>query len=638
MAYQALYRKYRPNSFEGVAGQRAIVQTLINAVKRQKIAHAYLFCGPRGTGKTSIAKIFAKMLNCEHQDQAPCGKCKNCQDFQKGAHPDIIEIDAASNNGVDEVRNLIEKIKYAPMEGKYKVYIIDEVHMMTPGAFNALLKTIEEPPAHVIFIFATTEPHKVLPTIISRCQRFDFNKVSVKDITERLHYVLEQEHVQMEEEAVRTIAVLADGGMRDALSILDQCIAYAQNEIRVSDVNAIYGITTPEEKGKLLQNVVDKNYLEMVNQIESLNEKGIDIRRLTSDLIDLLKDSMIYSLTEDESLISSAHLSVIQHIVSAISTARRFEMLDVLMDTFEKYRNASDVLSYFEVAMLKLLEIDDQKIIEREDEKQPKVISQKEAVTLKDTCEGNASAYQETQTASAPSVSLMDHQETKSEIEETSKTSVFPEEKETDVSVSRETPSLFDESIEQEEPKAIDTGQSSLFESEEPKQKENVPEDKEPSLLIDDTYVLRLLTGANKQERQQDDEKFREIQEYLNELEWAKYANAVKNTEIVASAKTYLVLSVNSTIEAKEINQIERKEGFASFMNQLLGISKKIFAIDHEQRKRVITRFKELMIQGQLPEPVHIEIKKEKKEKIKEKTTEEKLADLFGDELVIMEE
>ncbi len=638
MAYQALYRKYRPNSFEGVAGQRAIVQTLINAVKRQKIAHAYLFCGPRGTGKTSIAKIFAKMLNCEHQDQAPCGKCKNCQDFQKGAHPDIIEIDAASNNGVDEVRNLIEKIKYAPMEGKYKVYIIDEVHMMTPGAFNALLKTIEEPPAHVIFIFATTEPHKVLPTIISRCQRFDFNKVSVKDITERLHYVLEQEHVQMEEEAVRAIAVLADGGMRDALSILDQCIAYAQNEIRVSDVNAIYGITTPEEKGKLLQNVVDKNYLEMVNQIESLNEKGIDIRRLTSDLIDLLKDSMIYSLTEDESLISSAHLSVIQHIVSAISTARRFEMLDVLMDTFEKYRNASDVLSYFEVAMLKLLEIEDQKIIEREDEKQPKVISQKEAVTLKDTCEGNASAYQETKTASAPSVSLMDHQETKSEIEETSKTSVFPEEKETDLSVSRETPSLFDESIEQEEPKAIDTGQSSLFESEEPKQKVNVPEDKEPSLLIDDTYVLRLLTGANKQERQQDDEKFREIQEYLNELEWAKYANAVKNTEIVASAKTYLVLSVNSTIEAKEINQIERKEGFASFMNQLLGISKKIFAIDHEQRKRVITRFKELMIQGQLPEPVHIEIKKEKKEKIKEKTTEEKLVDLFGDEIVIMEE
>ena len=186
MAYQALYRKYRPDNFDGVAGQKAIVQTLKNAVKQNKIAHAYLFCGPRGTGKTSIAKIFAKMLNCEDHDHAPCGKCKNCIDMQKGAHPDIIEIDAASNNGVDEVRNLIEKVKYAPIEGKYKIYIIDEVHMMSTGAFNALLKTIEEPPAHVIFIFATTEPHKVLPTIISRCQVLDIKPMQKDDIMEQL--------------------------------------------------------------------------------------------------------------------------------------------------------------------------------------------------------------------------------------------------------------------------------------------------------------------------------------------------------------------------------------------------------------------------------------------------------------------
>ena len=200
MAYQALYRKYRPSNFDEVVGQQPIIQTLKNAIVQNRIAHAYLFCGPRGTGKTSIAKIFAKMLNCEDESNKPCGKCTNCKMVQNGSHPDIIEIDAASNNGVDEVRNLIDKVKYAPMQGKYKVYIIDEVHMMTTGAFNALLKTIEEPPAHVVFILATTEPNKVIPTIISRCQRFDFNKVSQKDIEKRLSIVCKEEKIEIDSE------------------------------------------------------------------------------------------------------------------------------------------------------------------------------------------------------------------------------------------------------------------------------------------------------------------------------------------------------------------------------------------------------------------------------------------------------
>lgn len=619
MAYQALYRKYRPDSFDGVAGQKAIVQTLINAVKQQKIAHAYLFCGPRGTGKTSIAKIFAKMLNCEHQESAPCGSCKNCLDFQNGAHPDIIEIDAASNNGVDEVRNLIEKVKYAPMEGKYKVYIIDEVHMMSTGAFNALLKTIEEPPAHVIFIFATTEPHKVLPTIISRCQRFDFHKVSVSDIVERLQYVLDQEHIQMDEEAVRMIAVLADGGMRDALSILDQCIAYAQDAITIEDINAIYGITTPAEKGLLLHNVIQNNYLEMVNQIEELNEKGIDIRRLTSDLIDLLKESLIYSLTEDEHLISSAYQDVIREQLIQIPKSRRFQMLDVLMDTFEKYRNASDVLSYFEVAMLKLLNIREEKTTaeisstDSSADNKPKV----EPVIQNQMNDLSKADRPIEKPAADPQIPLAD----------------LPK-KENDVS--RETSKQPAMSLEPRE--TAEKKQECLFDMEEEAQKEQSANKEEPSLMIDDTYVLRLLVGANKQERQMDDEKFRDLPEYLNELDWAKYANAIKNTEIVASGKNYIVLSAASTIEAKEINQIEQKEGFLSFTNQLLGISKKVFAIDHEQRKRVIGRFKDQMIQGKLPEPVHIEVKKEKKQKETVKTTEEKLTDLFGEEIVFMEE
>ncbi len=612
MAYQALYRKYRPDNFEGVAGQKAIVQTLKNTVNKNKIAHAYLFCGPRGTGKTSIAKIFAKMLNCEDPKHAPCGKCKNCIDVQKGSHPDIIEIDAASNNGVDEVRNLIEKVKYAPIEGKYKIYIIDEVHMMSTGAFNALLKTIEEPPAHVIFIFATTEPHKVLPTIISRCQRYDFNKVSQKDMIERLHYVLNEEKISMDEEAIQTVATLADGGMRDALSILDQCIAYAQDQIRVEDVNAIYGITTVKEKGQLFQYIIDQNYIDVMSQIEDMNEKGIDIRRLTSDLIDLLKESMIYSYTKDKTLVSTANIKVIESILDPLSNEERFQMLDVLMDTFEKYRNASDVASYFEVAILKLFHIKGNET------------HKSDQVTLKNVQQLDIQKQNE----HTEEVIRNEKTETSQMATQTSK--VENEEK----NVSRET-------FNKKEEKNKNNQQSVLFEMEEPEPKIEEKEEKkekEANLIIEDTYVLRLLAGANKQERQLDDEKFKDLSEYMNELEWIKYANLLRNAEIVASGKSYIVLAVNSEIEAKEINQIEYEESFVPFMNQLLGISKKVFAIDIDQKKRIISKFKELMIQGKLPEPVHLELKIENKVQEKEKTIEEKLTNLFGEEIVIMEE
>lgn len=227
MSYTALYRKFRPQEFEDVKGQDHIVTTLKNQIKADRIGHAYLFCGTRGTGKTTIAKIFAKAVNCEHPvDGSPCGECPTCKAIAAGSSMNVIEIDAASNNGVDNIRQIREEVEYRPTEGKYKVYIIDEVHMLSIGAFNALLKTLEEPPSYVIFILATTEAHKIPITILSRCQRYDFRRISIDTIAGRLTDLMEKEQVNVEERAIRYIAKAADGSMRDALSLLDQCIAF----------------------------------------------------------------------------------------------------------------------------------------------------------------------------------------------------------------------------------------------------------------------------------------------------------------------------------------------------------------------------------------------------------------------------
>ena len=359
MAYKALYRTYRPQTFEEVAGQKHIIKTLKNALANNKIAHAYLFCGPRGTGKTTMAKLFAKALNCEEGIGHQCNKCSNCIEVTEGSHPDVIEIDAASNNGIEQVRDLIDKVNYLPIKGRYKVYIIDEVHMMTTSAFNALLKTIEEPPAHVIFILATTEPHNILPTILSRCQRYDFSKVSDGDIEERMATILEKENIQYDQEAVRAIISLADGGMRDALSILDQILAYSGNTLSVEDVYSLFGLASEEEKVSFIKDVNNGNISNALNKIKAFSEGGVDLKRLTEDLLEILKDVLILKKTKDEkelTVISEAHA---EELASELTTRKLNEMIGALLRVQVDYKTASNIKTMFEVTILRLCTLEE---------------------------------------------------------------------------------------------------------------------------------------------------------------------------------------------------------------------------------------------------------------------------------------
>ena len=354
MAYKALYRTYRPQTFEEVAGQQHIVKTLKNALQSGKIAHAYLFAGPRGTGKTSMAKLFAKALNCEHGVGCQCNECKNCKAIIDGSHPDVLELDAASNNGVDEIRDLIDKVKYGTILGRYKVYIIDEVHMLSAGAFNALLKTLEEPPEHVIFILATTEPHKILPTILSRCQRYDFEKVSDKDIKERLHSILDKEGVVFNESAINLIIKLADGGMRDALSILEKVLAYSGNSLNEQDILDIFSLESTEEKIALLRSIVSHDTKDVLDRLQKYISSGTDIKRLTEDLLSILKDVLIYNSSYNATYLEILKENEAQDVTSFIDNDTAIRMIDVLMDAIKDFKNVTSITSLFEITLLKL--------------------------------------------------------------------------------------------------------------------------------------------------------------------------------------------------------------------------------------------------------------------------------------------
>lgn len=295
MSYQALYRVWRPKQFEDVVGQTHITRTLQNAIVQEKFSHAYLFSGPRGTGKTSAAKIFSKTVNCERSPvKEPCNECDACRGIQDGSISDVIEIDAASNNGVEQIRDIRDKVKYAPSSVRYKVYIVDEVHMLSIGAFNALLKTLEEPPKHVIFILATTEPHKIPLTIISRCQRFDFKRISQGAMVSRMEKIMDAEGLNVAIEALQAVALAAEGGMRDALSLLDQAISYSEDEVTIEDVLAVTGSVSQVRLGEIVRALFEKDPNGCLTILDDMMQQGKDPGRFVFDLIYYLRDLLLY--------------------------------------------------------------------------------------------------------------------------------------------------------------------------------------------------------------------------------------------------------------------------------------------------------------------------------------------------------
>lgn len=560
MSYKALYRKYRSQTFDELVGQEPIIKTLMNALKNGKISHAYLFSGPRGTGKTSVARLFAKALNCSDGIGHICNKCNSCIAVNENKHPDVIEIDAASNSGVDEVRNLIEKVRYSPIEGRYKVYIIDEVHMMTTSAFNALLKTLEEPPSYVIFILCTTEPHKLLPTIISRCQRYEFKKIDNSDLKKLIRNVLNNEKIKANDDVIDLIVELANGGARDALSLLDQVISYSGSEIILEDIEKVFGLTSSIEKITLLKYIHLKDTLNVLNKYRNFISRNVDVNRLANELLDLLKDALIYSITKNDELLSSSNILNIKEVSSFLSTNEINSYIDLLMECNKEFKISNNPLFTFEIYLLKLSTLDTNHEI-------------KESVKPKEI------------------------------IKE-------PKEKEIINKVIKETKV---QEIKKEEPKDID-----IFNPSQEVENEQKPAifSKNPtkvdlkntnllafgkSNFIDEENLLKLLAIAKRSLRTAIAKKWPLFEDYVDDKKYGSAATILLDSSLFAVTDKHLIIVNNYDIGAKKVNVCKNQELFSELINLVSGHKLFVYSLNRTRYIEIKAKFINLTQVNKLP-------------------------------------
>lgn len=557
--YQTIYRKYRPQKFAHLYGQDAISKTLNNAISKNKLAHAYLFSGPRGTGKTTTAKLIAKALNCTNMvDGKICDECENCRLIKQGMHPDVVEIDAASNNGVDEVRDLIEKVKYAPMEGKKKVYIIDEIHMMSQGAFNALLKTLEEPPDHVVFILATTEFHKVLDTIKSRCQKFIFKKISNHDIVAYMQEILKQEEASYEDEALYKIASLSDGGMRDALSLLEQVMIYNDNKVTLVGVYEALSLVAEDKINRLYELVLAQNLNEALDYINNLSKSSIDFKQVISDLLDISVNNLVKNKDNKENHRNAFLLDLIENLDEALNKLR--------------FDNSKQL--YLELAIIKS--------ISREQKRAQQVAQiQTQAQPVKEPVMAPIEPVIKSESKPIPNPVVQAHHGLAKENVYNS----FKEQPKEAKSVIVETPAP---ASSKKEPEPL------------PDKPPFAPQMME--VYVTPEELMNVLVNASLKELEQVKQDWQKIEQYLFNVNTKKYASLLSDAEPVASSAEALII-VNDDKNANDlINAGDNLGPIARFIEDFSEHKKYCFALTRQDWAALKERYIKLRKENKLPE------------------------------------
>ncbi len=572
MAYKALYRTYRPSNFHEIAGQEHITKTFQNALKNNKIAHAYLFSGPRGTGKTSIAKIIAKAVNCVKAPTSnPCNECDICKGIDQNTINDVIEIDAASNNGVDEIREIRDKVKYLPGVGQYKVYIIDEVHMLSTGAFNALLKTLEEPPKHVIFILATTEPHKIPATIHSRCQRFDFRGISVKEIIKRLNTIIEEEQIAIDHEAVKVIAESVEGGMRDAISLLDQVISYTEDKVKVDDVHAIKGTVSNEKLLDIAWSIKENDSIMAMKKLDELISLGKEAPRLIDNMIQFYRNVLIYKNTnveDDEQLVYKEER--FKELASSLSNNVVFFYIEVLNKTLNDMKFSNNGKLFAELALIKLVDPIEKQELVIEDEiylLKKEIASLKEDIHKKSfeakTEEFNFDQFNDLideSTKSKDEQKNMNDEEVTSKEEQDKETTKLNQDIDKDIDEEIEDESVK-ETDKEKEPQ-MDKEQESLFELEaqevvgekdesnhldivDTEETKQATDDKKEYKTYDIRYVEDVLNNADREIKIQMNQKWYDIERFASN-EQMNFAKMITDGRLVATDGQMIIIEYPS--------------------------------------------------------------------------------------------